>query len=178
MGRERSEFAAKLEAHEEVEAGLRVAFDGEREALRATLELRNEECDQLRRALERERENSSAELEALEGQLSELRLALGDATSGRSVREAEANLSTAQRGDQDSAVGEANAVVPKITLRQARAQFEYLARQFIPLGDIASQVMCELGACNMELALVAGQQTDHLRVGEVAQSILARAADR
>jgi len=27
------------------------------------------------------------------------------------------------------------AVVPKTTLRQARAQFEYLAKQFIPLGD-------------------------------------------
>ncbi len=64
-------------------------------------------------------------------------------------------------------------MVPKDTLRQARAQFEYLAREFIPLGDIASQVMCELGAYTMDLALVGDQPTDHLPVGEVARSILA-----
>jgi hypothetical protein len=58
-------------------------------------------------------------------------------------------------------------------LRQAQAQFEYLAREFMPLGDIASQVMCELGAYTMELALVAGQPTHHLPVSEVARSILA-----
>jgi hypothetical protein len=71
--------------------------------------------------------------------------------------------------------------VPKATLRQARAQFEFLARQFVPLGDIASQVMCELGAYNMDLALVAGQKSAHLPVGDVARSILAPAgsgADR
>ena len=33
--------------------------------------------------------------------------------------------------------------------------------------------MCELGAYNMDMALVAGQQTDHLPVGEIARSILA-----
>jgi hypothetical protein len=69
--------------------------------------------------------------------------------------------------------GETDAVVPKTTLLQARAQFEYLAREFIPLGDIASQVMCELGAYTMDLALVAAQPTDHLPVGEMARSILA-----
>ena len=64
-------------------------------------------------------------------------------------------------------------MVPKTTLRQARAQFEYLAKEFIPLGDIASQVMCELGAYTMDLALTAGQKTDHFPVDEVAFRLLA-----
>jgi hypothetical protein len=58
-------------------------------------------------------------------------------------------------------------------LRQVRAQFEYLAREFMPRGDIASQVMCELGAYTMDLALLAGREDNHLSVGEVARSILA-----
>jgi hypothetical protein len=33
--------------------------------------------------------------------------------------------------------------------------------------------MCELGAYNMDLALVADEPSDHLPVGEVARSILA-----
>ena len=73
-------------------------------------------------------------------------------------------------------IGEQNAVVPKNTLLQARAQFEYLARECIPLGDIATQVMCELGAYTMDMALVGGQTADQSPVGEVAQSILADAA--
>jgi hypothetical protein len=71
------------------------------------------------------------------------------------------------------AIAETSAVVPKATLRQARAQFEYLAKQCIPRGDIASQVMCELGAHTMELALTAGGEPAGLPVGEMALSILA-----
>ena len=67
-------------------------------------------------------------------------------------------------------------MVPKTTLRQARAQFEYLAKQFIPLGDIASQVMCELGAYTMDLALAAGQKSDHFPIDEVALRLLAPSA--
>ena len=84
---------------------------------------------------------------------------------------------TVQRSDAALFVGENNAVVPKTTLLQARAQFEYLAREFVPLGDIASQVMCELGAYTMDLALIGGQPTNQLPVGVVARSILADAAD-
>jgi len=90
--------------------------------------------------------------------------------------QAEANPEPPQRGDRDAVVGEANAVVPKTTLRQARAQFEYLAKEFIPLGDIASQVMCELGAYTMDLALTAGQKIDHFPVDEVAFRLLAPSA--
>jgi hypothetical protein len=48
------------------------------------------------------------------------------------------------------AVGEADVVVPRATLRQVRSQFEYLANEFTFAGDVASQVMCELGAFTME----------------------------
>ena len=44
-------------------------------------------------------------------------------------------------------------MVPKATLRQARSQFEYFAHEFTGAGDVASQVMCELGAFTMDLAL-------------------------
>ena len=48
-----------------------------------------------------------------------------------------------------------------------------LARECIPREDIASQVMCELGAYTMDLALLVGAETEHLPVGEVALRILA-----
>lgn len=78
----------------------------------------------------------------------------------------------AQPVDRSPAVGEADAIVPKTTLRQARAQFEYLAKQFIPLGDIASRVMCELGAYTMDMALTASQQAKQVPVDEVAMDLL------
>jgi hypothetical protein len=87
--------------------------------------------------------------------------------------EAATSLPAAQAGGQTASVGEADMVVPKATLRQARAQFEYLAGEFTGVGDVASKVMCELGAFSMDLALDAGRKTDHLPVGEVALSILA-----
>jgi hypothetical protein len=80
---------------------------------------------------------------------------------------------SAQRDERDLIVGETNAVVPKATLRQARAQFEYLAKECTPRRDIALQVMCELGAYTMDLALTAGGETHSLPAGEVALSILA-----
>ncbi len=45
-------------------------------------------------------------------------------------------------------------MVPKETLRQARAQFEFLARECVRRGDVATQAMCELGAHSIDLALV------------------------
>jgi DNA repair exonuclease SbcCD ATPase subunit len=179
----RGELATKLEAHQEAMAGLRAAFDDERKALKATLEARGEELDQLRRDLEREREDCAAKSKTHQGELSELRLAFererdelqaqlkvcGDELAALHV------VSHRERGDRDLIVGETNAIVPKATLRQARAQFEYLAKECIPHGDIASQVMCELGAHTMDLALTAGGEgeTDNLPAGEVALSIFA-----
>jgi hypothetical protein len=238
LSRERDEFAAKLQAHEDAKAELRAAFDREREALEVTAQKRAEEMVELRRAAEREQEQLKTAARAEEQGLAELRLAFdrerndlratltvrenelaalrtvserengalrakvaeleakrvelrsafdrigdlrnqanghqgdaGRAISGKTGLEAEA-----PRGDRDPAVADTDAVVPKTTLRQARAQFEYLAREFIPLGDIASQVMCELGAYTMDLALVADQRQGDSQVSEVARRILAPAS--
>jgi hypothetical protein len=200
LNRERGDLAAKLAAHEQVMSELRLAFDRERELrlaldrerdeLKAKLTVRDDELAALRVVTRRETDALVAKVAALEAKRAELRSAfdrIGDlrnqtagdqGTAGQSFPrkpgpEAEAAAPPAQPGDRDAAVGDSNAVVPKTTLRQARAQFEYLAREFIPLGDIASQVMCELGAYTMDLALVTGQQTDRIPVDEVALSILA-----
>jgi hypothetical protein len=63
-------------------------------------------------------------------------------------------------------------VVPKETLRQARAQFEFLAKECVRRGDVATQAMCELGAHTMDQALVAEETRHSSPVGEVALSIL------
>jgi hypothetical protein len=184
MERERDDGAAKLAAREAELSEFRVAFDRERTDLQVQLKVRGDELAALRTVSEREQGALREKVASLEAKRAELRSAfdrinyLKDKTTERQDGgdHVHATLPPAQRGERDFAVGETDAVVPKATLRQARAQFEYLATQFIPLGDIASQVMCELGAYNMDLALVAGQQPDHLPVGEVARSILAPAA--
>jgi predicted nucleic acid-binding Zn-ribbon protein len=184
MERERDDGAAKLAAREAELSELRVAFDRERTDLQVQLKVRGDELAALRTVSEREQGALREKVASLEAKRAELRSAfdrinyLKDKTTERQDGgdHVQATLPPAQRGERDFAVGETDAVVPKATLRQARAQFEYLATQFIPLGDLASQVMCELGAYNMDLALVAGQQPDHLPVGEVARSILAPAA--
>jgi hypothetical protein len=208
---ERDGHAAKLGAHEEVLAGLHVAFDREREALKAAVKAGEQSLAELRIALdgeragfqtrlkasgdelaafrvasERERDALKVKVDALEAKRTELRSAFerisdlriqtagsGSSVPGKPGLEAEARPIPAQRREMDPAVKEASAVVPKTTLRQVRAQFEYLAKECIPRGDIASQVMCELGAHTMDLALTAGGETDRLPVDEVALSILA-----
>ena len=62
--------------------------------------------------------------------------------------------------------------MPKETLRQARAQFEFLARECVRRGDVATQAMCELGAHTMDQALAAEELPRSSPVGEVALSIL------
>jgi hypothetical protein len=190
LERERDRGAAKLAAHGAELSELRLAFDRERRELQAQLKARGDEFAVFRMASERELDALRGKAASLEARRAELRSAFDrindpgnqtiephDGAEGVVPRKpgpgAEARPLPAQGGGQESAAGETNAVVPKTTLRQARAQFEYLAREFIPLGDIASQVMCELGAYTMDMALVAGQQRDHLPVGEVARSILA-----
>jgi septal ring factor EnvC (AmiA/AmiB activator) len=190
LERERDDGAANLAAREGELSGLRLAFDRERAELQARLEARGDELAAFRMASEREHDTLKEKVASLEAKRAELRSAFdrigylrnqtiepqAAAEAGVAAKPgvgAEADPPPAPRGGQDSAVAETNAVVPKATLRQARDQFEYLARQFIPLGDIASQVMCELGAYTMDLTLAAGQQKDDLPVGEVARSILA-----
>jgi predicted nucleic acid-binding Zn-ribbon protein len=198
LGRERGEFAAKREAHQVAMAGLQATatmrgeeldqLRGERENLQAQLKVRGDELAALRVVSDREQAALRAKISALEAKRAELRSAIdrigdlrhqtnephdGEPFAARKP-EAEASLIPAQPGDRDPAVTESDAVVPKATLRQARAQFEYLAKEFIPRGDIASQVMCELAAYTMDMALTGSQQLGHLPVDEVALSILAR----
>jgi hypothetical protein len=184
--REREEFAVKSSARESELSELRVAFDRERDELQARSNATGEQLAALRAASERENGELKAKVASLEAKRAELRSAferIGDLKNQRMIDpdgadpfaarksgfEAEANPLPAQH----AAVQETDAVVPKATLRQARAQFEYLAKECIPRGDIASQVMCELGAHTMDLALISDQQTGDLAVGEVVLSILA-----
>ena len=187
--RERDELAAQLKAREAELSKLRLGFGHERDQLQSQLKARGDELAALRTGSEREREALKEKVATLEAKRAELRLAfdrIGDLRSqtaehdegaDRSVAdrgvEAEARLLAAQPGAQSPGLGAADAVVAKATLRQARAQFEYLARECVRRGDIASQVMCELGAYSMDLALVAGGETGHPPAGEVARSILA-----
>jgi hypothetical protein len=192
LERERDDGAAKLAAREAELSELRTAFDRERGDLQAQLKVRGDELAAFRVVSERERAALSQKVASLEAKRVELRSAIDrindlrnqtieppDGAKPMMARnvgvEAEADQFAAQPGDLIA--GEANTLVAKTTLRQARAQFEYLAREFVPLGDIASQVMCELGAYTMDLALVGGQPADRMPVGEVAQSIL-RGASR
>ena len=191
LDRERQDGAATRAAREEELSGLRLAFDRERDELQAQLKARGAELATFRMVSEREHDALKEKLAVLEAERVEFRSAFdrintlrnqtivpaaGAEAGAKPGAGAEAVALAAQQDGQGASAGETNAVVPKTTLRQARAQFEYLAREFIPLGDIASQVMCELGAYTMDMALIGGQSNDHLPVGEVARSILAPAA--
>jgi chromosome segregation ATPase len=146
---ERGQFATKLAAHERALAELLASFEQEREEFAAALKTAEQSFADLRLVLEYERAEMQAQLRAGDEERAAFRVAPLD---------------------------EANAVVPKATLRQARAQFEYLARQCISRGDIASQVMCELGAHTMDEVLTAGANKDRPPVGEVVLSILSASA--
>jgi hypothetical protein len=188
LERERDDGAAKLAARERELSELRHSLELERAGLQSQLKARGDELVALRSASERENNELKAKVASLEAKRAELRSAFdrisflkgqtieprdGADHSRKPGLEAGASPLAAQPGGQDQAVAEASVVVPKATLRQARAQFEYLAREFVPLGDIASQVMCQLGAYTMDLALIASQQPGHSPADEVALSILA-----
>ena len=182
----RQQLAEQSKAHELELSQLRLGFAGERHDLAARLKVSGDELAALRAVSERERDALMAKVSALEAKRAEIRSAfdriadLKNQTNepandaGRSMSEvSEARSNSAQPGGRVLAVGEADVVVPRATLRQARLQFEYLAHEFTGSGDVASQVMCELGAFTMELALGSGRKADPLPVGDVALSILA-----
>jgi hypothetical protein len=183
LDRERDHGAAKLAAHERQMSELRLSFDRERADLQAQLKTRGDALAALRVASHAEHDALKEKIAFLEARRAELRSAfdrinyLGNQgvgpRDGVTVQKPGTEVvSAAVHAHAQSAATEASALVPKSTLRQVRAQFEYLAREFIPRGDIASRVMCELGAYTVDLALVAGQPTGYLAVGEVARSIL------
>lgn len=186
---EREQHAATLKVREAELSELRLAFDRERLELKAQLKVGADELAALHAVSQDERDTLKERIAALEAKRAELRTAFdrisdlrnqtGEPGAAVAAPAGEtpglvsaAGPSPAQPIDQNPAVGETDAIVPKTTLRQARAQFEYLAKEFIPLGDIASRVMCELGAYTMDLALTAGQQGKHVPVDEVALDLL------
>jgi hypothetical protein len=185
LGREREDGAAELKAREAELTEFRNASERERGELQVQLKVQGDELAALRTVSEGERDVLKEKIASLEAKRTELRAAFdrisdlrhqaNEPGGGAGRAGFEADTLAAQPGGRTQVIGETDAVVPKATLRQARVQFEYLATQFIPLGDIASQVMCELGAYNMDLALLAVQKSEHLPVGDVARSILASA---
>lgn len=186
----RQQHVEQARAREAAIAELRLGFGRERDDLAVRLKVSGDELAALRVVSERERDALLAKVAALEAKRAELRSAFDrishlqsktidpQASADRSIAEksgseAEASSRPVQPADRVLAVGEADVVVPRATLRQVRSQFEYFANEFTGAGDVASQVMCELGAFTMELALGAGRKADPLPVGDVALSILA-----
>jgi DNA repair exonuclease SbcCD ATPase subunit len=170
---------AEVEALELERSKLRLAFDHERDALSAKVGGLEDERAKLCLAFDRERNALEAKVAALEDK----RAKLGRAFNGigflrNQTMEDQSGANDplkAKLAESDAALGETRFIVPETTLRQARAQFECLAEEFNELGDIVSRVMCEVGACRMDLALIAGApETDHLPDDQVAQSILAQ----
>ena len=166
--RERDELSARLSQGEAIMAELRLAFDRERDELRTRLNSREDELAAVRAGAAREHEELQQRIEAIEAKRTELRSAF-DRISQLGVAATDQRMETQSASPAMS--GENNAVVPKETLRQARAQFEFLARECLRRGDVATQAMCELGAHTMDQALV--EETTHSStVGAVALSIL------
>lgn len=167
--RERENFAAKSKAHLSELSELRLAFDQERAELQGRQKVLGDELATIRSeydalkikiaALEKKR----AEARSFDQIGNQQNQTVEHGKTGHSIAagpglDAGSGTLLAQRIDADPAAEEINAVVPKTTLRQVRAQFEYLAKEFVALGDIASQVMCELGVYTMDLALNADRK--------------------
>jgi chromosome segregation ATPase len=183
--RERDELSAKLSQKEAVMAEFRLAFDRERDDWQSRLSSREDELAAIRLATANEREDLEQRIEALEAKREELRLAFeqvsqpgavttdqrADASGGLPAQSQDRGA-MAQENKEDREHGDNSAVVPKETLRQARAQFEFLAKECVRRGDVATQAMCELGAHTMDQALVAEEAPRSSPVGEVALSIL------
>jgi chromosome segregation ATPase len=172
--REHDELSAKLSQSEAVMAEFRRSFDRERDDWRSRLTSREDELAAIRVVTANEHEELQQRIEALETKRAELRSAfdrisqLGVAADHR----AEAQGGSPSVQSQDRGSEENSAVVPKETLRQARAQFEFLAKECVRRGDVATQAMCELGAHTMDQALVAEETSQPSSIGEVALSIL------
>jgi hypothetical protein len=186
--RERGELKAQLTDREAELSKLRIALDHQRVELQVQVKAARDELAAFRVVAGSERDALTEKIVALEAKRAEIRSAFDRISELRNQTDPrhdgaeravtpQAGLVSssppAQPSAQASSVGEANAVVSKATLRQVRAQFEYLAHEFTGVGDVASQVMCELGAVTMDAALGAGRDPDPLPVGEVALNILA-----
>jgi predicted nucleic acid-binding Zn-ribbon protein len=173
--RQRDELSAKLSQSEAVMAEFRRSFDRERDDWRSRLTSREDELAAIRVATANEHEELQQRIEALETKRAALRSAfdrIGQLGVAATDHSADAQGGPPSVQSQDRGSGENSAVVPKETLRQARAQFEFLARECVRRGDVATQAMCELGAHTMDQALVAEETSQPSSIGEVALSIL------
>ena len=132
-------------AHELELSKLRLGFAGERHELAARLKVSGDELAAFRVVSEREREALMEKVSALEAKRAEIRSAFdriadlkNQAIELQRRPKCQAAMSermrkrgrTRRRRGRNPAVGEADVVVPRATLRQARSQFEYLAHEF------------------------------------------------
>jgi chromosome segregation ATPase len=145
--RDRDELSAELARSRMELTRVCADLDREIEQVKANLKSREDELAGVRADFGRERAALNDRAEALEAKRAELRSAFESIS--------ELRVEPAAPGqDPDLSGDENNMMVPKATLRQARAQFEFLARECIRRGDVATQAMCELGAHSIDLALV------------------------
>lgn len=183
--RERAEIAAELKRREDEIAELRLGFERERAELQSQFKSREDALVASRADSERETADLREQVEALEVKRAELRLSFErisqlrveperhDADRVASGRdELQGNPAPVVPSHADSLVDEASAVVPKETLRQARAQFEFLAKECLRRGDLATQAMCELGAHAMQVALARDESAEASPIGRMALNIL------
>jgi chromosome segregation ATPase len=183
--RERVELSAELKRREQEIVELRSGFDREREEMQSRLRSREEALATLRAESGRESASLREQIETLEARRAELRSSFERISQLRvepeqkaldgfdpGGRELQRDLASAPRGDRHLPTDQASAVVPKETLRQARAQFAFLAEECIRRGDVATQAMCELGAHTMQRALIADESADASPIGQMALSIL------
>ena len=171
--RERAEIVAELKRREDEAAELRLAFEREREALQSRFKSREEELlhhapipkvnpQPFANRSRRSRSSGPSCGRASSGSAS----CASSPNAGRSIR------LPVLSSDANSPADGASAVVPKETLRQARAQFEFLAKECLRRGDVATQAMCELGAHAMQLALAGDESADASPIGRMALNIL------
>jgi hypothetical protein len=154
--RGQQQFAAEIKRQQEEIVELRLAFDRERFELQSQLASREVELGAFR-----------AEAGAPRERIDTLDLV----REGADRNEPRAYQAPGLAGSKLS-VDKTSAIVPKETLRQARAQFEFLARECLRRGDLATQAMCELGAHAMQLALAGDESVDALPIGRMALNIL------
>jgi chromosome segregation ATPase len=148
--RDREELSAELARGRMELTEQRAVFERERVELNVSLKSREDELAGVRADFAREQSALSDKADALEAKRVELRSAF--------ERIGQLRVEPASPGQGGNSLREENNTwVPKETLRQARAQFEFLARECLRRGDVATQAMCELGAHSIDQALVGEQ---------------------
>ena len=179
---ERRELMAAADvAAREMEQQRRVFERGQQQSA-AEIKRQQEEIVELRLAFDRERFELQSQLASREVELGAFRAGAGApreridtldlVREGADRNEPRAYQASGLAGGSKLSVDKTSAIVPKETLRQARAQFEFLAKECLRRGDVATQAMCELGAHAMQLALAGDESIDASPIGRMALNIL------